>query len=163
MRALVAATLALAPLAAQHLTWVEGPTPTRLALRTVPEASAGSQPATVLANLELLPIEITGRTLQQELDAARSRRIERSGLVSVELPQGGRVLAYRRDGGQRYGYLLVRADGRAIPLLELPGIAGATPFAARIGVSPDGGHAVAVDAAERTLFVLRLDGASFAS
>jgi hypothetical protein len=147
----------------QSLTWAEGAAPNGLSVRFVSEAAAGATPVTLLAGVEFLPLEITGRTLQQELDSTRSRRVVRNGLTRVELPDGGRVLAYCRDSGATYGYLLVRGNGAASVLLELPGLAGQTPFADRIGVSPDGHWGVASSAAATTLYLLRLDGTTYAS
>ncbi len=157
----VLASVALA--SGQSLTWAEGSSTAALNVQTVAESQPGGTPATILANVEFLSIEMTGRTLQQELDSTRSRRITNRGLTRVELPSGGRVLAYRRNAGQAFGYLLVRRNGVASVLLELPGVATQTPFADRIGVSPDGRWGVACSASESTLYFLRLDGTTFAS
>ncbi|MEZ5964654.1 MAG: hypothetical protein R3F56_12465 [Planctomycetota bacterium] len=164
MLRLAAVAAALAPfLPAQDLTWFEGTVPTSLALRSVPESNPSTSPRTVLTDVELLPLEMTGRTLQQELDPEHSRRLVRHGLTRIELPHGGRVLAYRRAAAQTYGYLQVDAGGRAIVLLEAPASGGLSPFEPALGVSPDGLWAAATSRDGNSLFVMRLDGGTFAS
>lgn len=151
------------PLVAQTLTFAEG-TPAALTIATVSEANPNGPDTVVLSNVQLLPIEISGRTLAQEADAAVSRRVVRHGTERVELPAGGRLLRYRRNGGQQWGYLQIAADGGARVVLERPG-SGPTlldPFVDRIGVAPDGRHA-AIALANGGMFVVRLDGGVFAS
>jgi len=148
---------------AQAVAWFEGASPTSLALRRVFEASPGATPVTLLTDVELLPIEMTGRTLAQELDPSRSRRITRLGTTRIELPHGGRLLAYRRAAAQTYGFLLVDAGGMPSVLVEGAAFAGQSPFADRLGVSPDGLWAVVPSQLGDRLHVLRLDGGTFAS
>ena len=147
------------------LTLAEGTLPSRLTVRTVPEANPLAAGLVVLGDAEFLPLEFTNRTWQQSLRADRARLVVRSGLVRVELPDHGRLLHYRLRGGERYGFLHVRRDGSAASVLELAG-AGPTgrenPFTDRIGVAPDGRHA-AILTGGGELFVVRLDGGNFAS
>lgn len=163
LRLIFMATCIGASLPPQSVTWFEGSNVSSLVLRTVPESNPRATPTTVLTDVALLPIEVTGRTAQQELDPTRSRRVTRHGLTRVELPVGGRLFAYRRNAGQTYGYLHVLDTGRAIVLLEGNAVAGGSPFADRVGVSPDGRWAVAASIAEDRLYVLRLDGTNFVS
>lgn len=150
-------------LPAQAISWFEGSSTASLALRRVDEANPSATPTTVLADVELLPLEMTGRTRMQELDPTRSRRLTRNGVTRIDLPQGGRVLAYRRAAGQTYGYLLIGANGNPTVLLEGGAVAGQSPFGDRIGVSADGRWAAASSRAGDRLFILRLDGGTFAS
>lgn len=151
------------PLAAQTITFAEG-SATDLTIVSVAEASPNGPDAVVLANVELLPIEITGRTLAQENDRTRSRRIDRHGLARVELPAGGRLFRYKRAGGQFWGFLRIDPTGSAHVVFERPGV-GATlddPFFDRIAVSPDGRHA-AIALQAGGLRLARLDGTVFPS
>jgi hypothetical protein len=163
MRLFPFATLLALPLAAQTITFAEG-TPGSLSIVTVSEANPNGPDTVVLANVELLPIETTGRTLAQELDAAVSRRTTRHGIVRVELPGGGRLFRYRRSAGQFYGFVHVVADGAARVVLEQPAVGPQLidPFFDRIGVAPDGLHA-AIALANGGMFVVRLDGGMFVS
>lgn len=151
------------PVSAQVLTFAEG-SPGALTIFSVPESNPAAPDLVVLQDAELLPIEITGRTLAMENEVARSRRVDRQGIARVELPQGGRLFRYRRQAGAFWGFLLVRPDGAASVVLELAGT-GATlddPFADRIGVAADGQHAV-VPRLSGGAYVVRLDGSTFAS
>lgn len=131
------------PLAAQTLTFAEG-TPGALSIVSVAESDPNGGDTVVLSGLELLPIEMTCRTLAQEADPTRSRLLDRNGLTRIELPGGGRLFRYRRDGGQFYGFLRIAADGSAHVVFERAGVGALLedPFFDRIGVSPDGRHAV---------------------
>jgi hypothetical protein len=154
-----------AALPAQALTWVEGAGPTDLSVRTVPEAQAGAPPTTVLARVEILGIEISNRTRQQGLRDDLARLVDRRGIRRVELPGNGSLFRYRREGGRWHGFLHVAADGSPRVLLEEAGLgAGGTaaPFADRIGVAPDGRHAL-VPRVDGAVHVVRLDGGRFAS
>jgi hypothetical protein len=153
----------LAPAFAQQLTFVEG-VPGAMQITVVPEASPQSSPTILLQNVELMGIEITGRTLARELDGTRSRRTVRNGFERVELPGGGRLFQYRRNGGQFWGFLHVAADGTPRAVLERPGTGAQleSPFFDRIAVADDGQHA-AIALVAGGLHVVRLDGASFAS
>lgn len=148
-------------IAAQTVTFAEG-TPASATILTVPENNPNAAPTIVLQDVELLPLEITGRVLGQDGDPTKSRLLDRNGIARVELPGGGRLLRYRRGGGAAWGFLHVAADGVPRVAVELPGPAGLDPFADRIGVAPDGAHA-AVALLAGGLYVLRLDGGVFAS
>lgn len=161
MRTLLATALLTTTIAAQSITWLEGPAPGQLALRAVPENAPDAAPVTLLSNLTALPIEITARTRQQELDASRSRRIDRDGLVRVELPGGGRLIAYRR-GATDYGFVHIGPSGDATVVLEAGG-AFANPFVDRIAVAADGRFALVADAVLPQVSLVRLDGNVFAS
>ena len=162
-RVLCCAALLPVALSAQALTFAEG-VPGSLAVVTVAEAFPNGVARTVLHGVELLPIEITGRTLGQEHDPGRARRVERHGIARVELPGGGRVFRYRRGAGQAWGFLHVDATGAARVVLERPGTGAALadPFADRIAVDADGMHA-AVALVAGGLVLVRLDGGTFAS
>lgn len=161
LRLLVVLSLSL-PATAQHICLAEG-TASSLRIATVPESNPNAPDTLVVQNVELLPIEITGRTVAREFDASRSRRVEHNGVLRVELPDGGRVFRYRRNGGQHWGFLHVAAGGAARVVIEHPGVAGALdPFEDRIAVSDDGLHgAVALQAGG--LAVFKLDGGVYAS
>ena len=152
-------------LPAQTLTFAEG-SPGALQIVSVAETSPNGPATVVLQNVELLPIELAARTLARELDPTISRRVIRNGIARAELPGGGRLLRYRRAGGQFWGFLWIAADGSAQVALEAQGT-GATaladPFGDRIGVAADGRHAVVPSAALAGCHVLRLDGGVFQS
>lgn len=153
----------LAHLPAQSLALLEGCTPQDLALRVVAESQPDGPGAVVVRHVEVLPIELSGRLDDQELRWDQSRRLVRHGLARIELPGGGRLLHYRRHGGDHFGYLWVPADGSARVALERPARSGhRTPFADRIGVAADGRYAV-VPLHNGDVCVLRLDGGTFAS
>jgi hypothetical protein len=147
----------------QTITLAEG-TPTSLTIVAIPEATPDVPGTTVLQGVELLPIEVTGRTLAQELDATRSRRVTRNGTTRVELPGGGRLFRYRRASGQFWGFLHIAAHGAPTIVVERAstGPQLLDPFADRIAVAADGRHA-AFALAAGGLVVARLDGGTFAS
>ncbi|MCU0867222.1 MAG: hypothetical protein MUC36_25860 [Planctomycetes bacterium] len=151
------------PVVAQTITLAEG-SPTSLQILSVPESNPNAPDAVLLQAVELLPIEITARTLAQEVDVTRSRRIVRNGLERIELPGGGRLFRYRRSGGLFWGFLHIAADGAPRVVLERPGTGAQLldPFADRIAVAPNGQHA-AIAGQNGGLFVVRLDGGVFAS
>lgn len=146
------------PVAAQTLTFAEG-VPGALSIVSVTENDPNGGDTVVLTGIEQLPIEMTCRTLAQAADSTRSRLVDRDGLVRIELPGGGRLFRYRRDGGQFYGFLRIAADGGAHVVFERAGLGPqlADPFFDRIGVSPDGRHA-AFALQSGGLWVARLDG-----
>ncbi|MBX3462285.1 MAG: hypothetical protein KF830_03870 [Planctomycetes bacterium] len=162
-RLLLAATLA-APLAAQTLAFAEG-APTALTIVAVAENAPNAGDTVLLQDVELLDLELTGRTLAQEHDPGRTRRLVLQGIARAELPGGARLFRYRRGGGAFWGFLHVAADGTPRVVLEAagagPGSVG-DPFLDRIGVAADGGHA-AIAPAAGGLHVVRLDGGVFAS
>jgi hypothetical protein len=149
--------------AAQSITFAEGAA-SSLTIAVVSEASPLGSGQVLLTDVELLPIEITGRTLAQDQDRTRSRRLTRHGLTRVELPGGGRLFRYRRGGGQHWGFLRIQPDGAPAVLLERPGVGSllADPFLDRIGVAADGRHA-AMALLGGGLYLVRLDGGVFAS
>ncbi|MFT4840014.1 MAG: hypothetical protein ACI8UD_002305 [Planctomycetota bacterium] len=149
------------PLAAQTITLAEGTT-SSLTIVSLPESNPNAAGTTVVQDIELLPIEITGRYLGQESDASRSRRLDRNSVVRVELPDGGRLLRFKRAGGTHWGFVHVAGNGSASVVLEQPGIAFADPFEDRIGVARNGSH-FSVPLLAGGLFVVRLDGNNYAS
>lgn len=151
------------PIVAQTITFAEG-SPADLTIVSVSESNPNGPATVLLSNLELLPIEITGRTLAQASDASRSRLVDRNGLQRVELPGGGRLFRYRRAGGQFWGFLRIAPAGTAHVVLERPGTGTLLedPFFDRIAVSPDGRHA-AFSLIGGGLLLARLDGTAFAS
>lgn len=163
-----AATL---PLPAQSITWLEPVGTGSFDLHRVDSANPTAAPSVALAGFELLPIEISQRTRQQALrDDVSHRRVD-GGRVWIELPAHGRLFEFRRPlpgGGMSFGYLHIEADGDPRVVLERPGIGLAgdeSPFGDRIGVAPDGRHALVATLDENLphLFVVRLDGQDFAS
>jgi hypothetical protein len=158
---LLAALLLGTPVAAQTITLAEG-TMTSLSIVSLPESNPNAAGTVVLQDIELLPVEITGRYVGQEADASRSRRVTRNGMVRVALPNGGRLFRYRRNGGAHWGFLHVAGDGNAQVVLEQPGVANADPFEDRIGVARTGSH-FAVPLLAGGLFLVRLDGTPYAS
>ncbi len=149
-------------LTAQTITLAEG-TAASATVLALAESDPNGAATVVLQDVAFLPVEIAGRYLGQESDTTRSRRVVRNGLSRVELPDGGRVLRYRRGGGAHWGFLHVAADRTPRVVLERPGLLGANdPFEDRIGVAPDGGH-LAVPELFGGLWIVRLDGGSYAS
>ncbi|MCR9245326.1 MAG: hypothetical protein NXI31_09860 [bacterium] len=148
-------------LVAQQLCLAEG-SPTSLRIATVPEANPNAPDTRVLTNVEFLPIEMTGRTLAHEFDASRPRRLQRDGLWRIELPDGGRILRYRRDGGQHWGFLHVARDGATRVVVERPGLGNTDPFLDRVAVAEDARHG-AVGLVTGGLVTFRLDGQNYAS
>ncbi|MCK5942453.1 MAG: hypothetical protein KAI24_10820 [Planctomycetes bacterium] len=151
----------LGALPAQQICLAEG-APTALSIVAIPQGTPTAAGTVVLQNVELLPIEITGRYLGQQNDPTRSRLVERHGVSRVELPGNGRLLRYRRNGGALWGFLHVAADGTPRVALELPAFAGGDPFEDRIGVSRDGSHFAASEL-QGGLRIVRLDGQTYAS
>ena len=154
--------LTMLALPCQTITFAEG-TPTSLTIATVAESDPTAADTVILQDVEFVPIEMTGRTLAHELDATRSRRIERNGIVRLELPGGARLLRYRRAAGAFWGFLHIGVDGAPRVVLERPGV-GATalgdPFLDRIAIADDGRHA-AIARTSGALHVVRLDGALY--
>lgn len=151
------------PLSAQGIALLEGQATSSLDLRVLDEFNPSAPGTVVMQQLEIMPIEITGRTLVQELQTDRPRLAVRNGLSRIELPGGGRLFHYRRQAGAFWGYLWVPADGMAHSVLEAAGTSvGASRFADRIGVAADGLHAV-VPLTNGNAWVVRLDGGNFAS
>ena len=101
----------------QTITLAEG-TATSLTIVAIPEATPNVPGTAVLLDAELMPIEITGRTLAQQLDATRSRRITHNGTTRVELPGGGRLFRYRRGAGQFWGFLHIAGHGAPTIVVE---------------------------------------------
>ena len=145
----------------QGITLLEGPSRTSLDVRILDESQLSAS-TVLMQDIEIMAIEISGRTAHQEQQTYRSRRLERDGLFRIELPGGGRLFHYSRGGGLFWGYLLVPASGMAQVLLEEPGLGADSPFADRIGVAADGAHAL-IPKVGGDFFVARLDGGAFAS
>jgi hypothetical protein len=161
------AALLTASLAAQGpwVTFADAGVSGAWTLRELDESQPTQTPRIVLQELEWQPIEMTNRTRLSDARADRPRRVVGAQGPRLELPGGARVWRYRLRGGERWGFLLVTANGRAKVLLERAGI-GATgrddPFTDRIGVAPDGRHA-AIATLGGELAVARLDGGDFPS
>ena len=151
----------LAQLPAQGVTLLEGSSPTSLDVRILNEHDLGTS-SLLLQGIEVQPIEITGRTSQEWLQTDRGRRVERHGLLRIELPDGSRLFQYSRQAGQVWGYLLVPTTGVATVLLEEPALNGASPFADRVAIATDSKHAL-ISLVDEDCFVARLDGSTFAS
>lgn len=138
-------TLALvlpASVTAQGITLAEGDT--HFMVRILQESDPTAPGTVLLQDAEFLAIEITGRTVLQDLDTTRPRRVRQNGLWRIELPGAARLFRYRRDSGQRHGFLSVPTSGFATVILEQDGVGvegTESPFADRIAVAPDGLHA----------------------
>ncbi|MBK8975297.1 MAG: hypothetical protein IPM29_05185 [Planctomycetes bacterium] len=162
--ALLTLALSCAAQGGPALTWAQGPTGASLDVLSVPAATPGATPSALLRNVTFVDLEITNRTLQRGLRSDVSRRVVRDGAAFVELPDGGSLHRYRRDGGQWHGFLWIARDGVARVVTELAG-AGANgtddPFADRIGVAFDGRHA-ALPLIAGGLLLARLDGGTYA-
>jgi hypothetical protein len=161
--AIAAPTLAVGA-TAQVLTFAEG-APASLTIVSVPENDPNSGDTVVLQSVELLDLEVTGRTLAQANDPSRTRRVILQGIARAELPGGARLFRYRRSSGAVWGFLHVAADGTPRAVLEAPGVGAgglSDPFLDRIGIAPDGLHA-AIALAAGGMYVVRLDGGTFAS
>lgn len=167
VRSLLACALLLCTsLVSQNITLAEG-TPSSLTIVTLPESNPNAPATIVLQDIELLPIEITGRTLGQDSDVTKSRLVASNGLTRVELPSGGRLFRYKRQAGAHWGFLHITSDGSAKVMLELPGIISTDPlevdpFEDRIGVSPNG-DIFAVPSVLGGLYMVKLDGTNYAS
>src|SRR5262245_55251878 len=107
---LIAALALSAAAAAQGLTLLEGATVNALDVVVLDETDPAGSGTVLLQGIELMPIEIAGRSATMELQTDRARRIVRNGLPRIELPGGGRLFQYRRASGQFWGYLLVPPD-----------------------------------------------------
>lgn len=150
-------------LPAQTITLVEG-TPGALQVTSVAESAPNGAATTVLQNIDFAPIEMTGRTLAHELDPTRARRLERNGIQRIELPNGGRLFHYRRDGGLFWGFLHVAPDGAARVVLEHAGVGASLvddPYVDRLAIADDGLHC-AISRLSGALHVVRLDGGTYA-
>lgn len=161
---LVCAALGALSLPAQSITFAEG-TPTSLTIVRVAEVAPNGGDTIVLQGVELLDLELTGRTLAQAADPSRTRRVVLQGIARGELPGGARLFRYRRAGGTFWGFLHIAADGMPRVVFEAagtgPGQVG-DPFFDRIGVAGDGRHA-AIALATGGMYVVRLDGGVFPS
>lgn len=161
-RTLLSSLLLAASGFAQSITLAEG-SPTSVDVVMLREKAPSVVQAVVLQGAELLPIELSGRTLADDGDPSRCRVVDQNGIRRVELPGGARLLRYRRAAGAVYGYLHVAADGTARVVLERAAGPGQTdPFGDRIAVARDARHAAIVRLAGG-VFVVRLDGGVFAS
>ncbi|MDA7936309.1 hypothetical protein N9B90_00040 [bacterium] len=163
---LACALLLCTSLASQNITLAEG-TPSSLTIVTLPESNPNAAATVVLQDIEFLPIEITGRTLGQELDVTKSRLVTSNGLHRVELPSGGRLFRYKRQASAYWGFLHVTGDGSAHVVLELPSLISTDPlevdpFEDRIGISRNG-DIFAVPSMTGGLYMVRLDGTNYAS
>ncbi len=160
-QSLFCALLLCAPLVAQTITLAEGAV-SSLTIVSLAESNPNATGVNIVQNIEIMPIEITGRFAGQASDSSRSRRLDRFGMVRVELPNGGRLFRYRRAGGAHWGFLHISGDGGARVVLEQSGTPGADPFEDRIGVAEDGSH-FAVPLLAGGLFIVRLDGNNYVS
>ncbi|MBK8097472.1 MAG: hypothetical protein IPK26_10210 [Planctomycetes bacterium] len=153
----------LASLPGQGLTLLEGAAPTALDVRVLDENNPTGTGTLLLTGVQILDIERAGRTADEELRADIARRTVRNGFIRIELPGGGRLFRYQRSAGQMFGFLLVPADGLASVLFETAALPGfLDPFLDRIGIAPDGRHAV-LPLTNGGFRVAKLDGSTFAS
>lgn len=162
--ALVGATLGVPLLTAQSLTFAEG-APTSLTIVSVAEAAPNGGDTILLQDVELLDLELTGRTLAQASDPGVARRVVLQGIARAELPGGTRLFRYRRAGGAFWGFLHIAANGTPRVVLEAAGTGAAQvgdPFFDRIAIAADGQHA-AIALAAGGLRIVRLDGGVYAS
>ena len=161
----LASILLCAPLLAQGITFVEGSSLQSLDVHILSQGGVATDTTLLMQGVEFLSIEMSGRVASQDLQTDATRREERNGMTRLELPGGRRMFAYRRHGGQTWGFLLVDATGSARIALELPGIgtaSTASPFADRVAIDRQGSHMCVVNTLGG-MHVVRLDGTPFAS
>jgi hypothetical protein len=165
LAALIAAAVPFAVAPAQNLTFVAGNAQTALDVLVFDEHDPAAAPTLLLAGIELLPIDLVGRTLAQDIDFAAPRRLSYGGFRCIGLPDGGRLFHYRRLGDTRFGYLQVPAAGGGRVLLELCGTGGGgteDPFRGRIAVARDG-HRAVLPLADGACHLALLDGGTYPS
>jgi hypothetical protein len=140
--------LAAAPLAAGEVTVFVGPPGGVGRVEVHDDGGLGivSAPAE-LSGVRLLDLEVSGRTLMNELLPDHPRlRHDVPGGARIELPLGqGSLYHYQRPDASAapdgFGLFLVGADGIARSVLELPGTGAAgdvDPLVTTIGVAPTG-------------------------
>lgn len=164
-RSAAIALLLAGPGIAQTLTWFEGSSAANLDVYALSEAFPDAPAARVAEGLEILPIEMAGRTRRQSLELGAARLETRNGLPRLELPGCCRVFEYRRQGGAHWGYLFVGQDGAPRIVLERPGVGAAgsaRPFADRVGIDSNG-NCLMVAQPGVGLHLMRLDGGVFAA
>lgn len=164
-RLLLASICLCASSFAQNITFVDGASLQSLDVHVFPTNGVVMDTTLLMQGVEFLPIEMTGRASSQDLQTDIARLEERNGIARLELPGNRRLFAYRRSGGQTYGFLIVEANGDARIALELPavGTAGiANPFVDRVAVDRAGRN-LCVLATTGGMHVVRLDGTRFAS
>lgn len=151
--------------AKHHVTFLVGTQPDQQSVRVFDEQAPAGGSNALLSGMALLPFDKTQRTALSSLDPSRARRVVRRGVVSVELPDGGRLYHYRRAGRSVFGYLHVPVVGAPVVLVERSGVGGggtSNPFEEKVGVASDGRHAAFATTAGEFLLA-RLDGRRFAS
>ena len=109
----LASILLCAPLLAQGITFVEGSSLQSLDVHILSQGGVATDTTLLMQGVEFLSIEMSGRVASQDLQTDATRREERNGMTRLELPGGRRIFAYRRHGGQTWGFLLVDATGSA--------------------------------------------------
>ena len=164
-RLLLASICLCASSYAQSITFVDGASMQSLDVHVLPSGGIVTDTTLLMQGVEFLPIEMTGRAASQDLQTDIARRDEANGIIRLELPGSRRLFAYRRTGGQAYGFLLVEANGDARIVLELPAVGtsgAASPFGDRVAVDRAGQN-LCVLATTGGMHVARLDGTRFAS
>src|SRR5262249_59125263 len=96
LAALIVAAVPFAIAPAQNLTFVAGSSAAALDVLVFDEHAPASAPDLLLAGIELLPIDLTGRTLAQAIDFAAPRRLLYGGFWCVVLPDPRRLLHHPR-------------------------------------------------------------------
>lgn len=109
----------------------------------------------VLDGVLLRPLDHTGRTLGEERQSDRLRRVAADGTFRLEWPDGSRLYAFERTQGSGHGLLHVPANGLARVMLEQ-----SDQLDAPVAAAQDGSHLVF--ARDSELVVVRLVGPAFA-
>jgi hypothetical protein len=142
----------------------EGPWPGPVNIRARSNDAPSGPAQTVLSSVVFVDAEMTNRTRQAAHRLDRPRRVVHDGIAVLDLPTGGRLMRYRASDSSTHGILHVTSAGRArVVHQRAAGIGGSSPYAPRIAVSTDGLHALVASADELQLWVVRLDGQSYAS
>lgn len=139
--ALGALVALLAPsAAAQSLTIAAGPDAQHLTVSTASPAGHGAVLAAAgLSGIELLPIELAGRTNFDRWNGRRPQlSAERLSPAFITLPNGAKIFAFRRTATNEFGFFALSSSGKAATLLTQPAAGGGSPFLPTVGVSNDG-------------------------
>ncbi len=147
---------------AQQIVVAEGLDANSLSIRLIDELQPAAAAVTLLDNVSMRGIQITGRSVGDELDGTRSRWADSFGIQRIELPGGGRLIRYERNDGALWGLLHIAADGATRSVLELPAPNAQPALPEYVGVNGPGSFA-AIAGNGPELHVIRLDGSNHPS
>jgi len=112
--------------------------------------------STVLDSARFLEIRTTNEVANEPFEIRRPRLLARRGLWRIECPDGSRLFAFQDNNLPRAGLLFVPVDGAARIVFESNEHIDAP-------LSMSGDHSYVAFADEQRLYVVRLDGGTFAS